>query len=78
VLIVRSPPEGTVYVSGVPLGETNERLELACGRQKFVRVGTRPGPGGLVNTTWLTPGQSVMIRCREAVEIAAMPRYPLQ
>jgi serine/threonine protein kinase len=78
VLIVRSPPEGTVYVSGVPLGETNERLELACGRQKFVRVGTRPGPGGLVNTTWLTPGQSVMIRCREAVEIAAMPRYPVQ
>lgn len=74
-LIVRSPPEGTVYVSGVPLGETNERLDLGCGRQKFVRVGTRPGPRGLVDTTWLSPGQSVLIRCGELVEVAATPRY---
>ncbi len=75
VLIVRSPPEGTVYVWGVPVGETNERLEVACGHQKFVRVGTRPGSRGLMDTSWLAPGQSVLIRCGEVVEVPAKPRY---
>lgn len=72
---VHGPPEGTVYVSGVPLGETGEWIEIACNRHHFVRVGTKPGPLGLRGTAWLAAGQSVMIRCGKGVEVTATPRY---
>ena len=74
-LLVKAPPEGTVYVSGVPLGETGEWLQLTCNRHHFIRIGTKPGPLGLRGTSWLVPGQSVMIRCGEAMEVSGTPRY---
>jgi serine/threonine-protein kinase len=74
-LIVKAPPEGTVYVSGVPLGETGEWIQIGCNRHHFVRVGTKPGPQGLRGTAWLAPGQSVMIRCGTGTEVNGTPRY---
>ena len=75
-VMMTGPPEGTVYVSGVPLGETGEWIQIACNKHHFVRVGTKPGPQGLRGTAWLAPGQSVLIRCGIGVSVAAMPRYP--
>ncbi len=74
-LLVKAPPEGTVYVSGVPLGETGEWIQIGCNRHHFVRVGTKPGPQGLRGTSWLAPGQSVMIRCGTGTEVSGTPRY---
>jgi hypothetical protein len=74
-LLVKAPPEGTVYVSGVPLAETGEWIQIGCNRHHFVRVGTKPGPQGLRGTSWLAPGQSVMIRCGTGTEVNGTPRY---
>ncbi|PIE05775.1 MAG: hypothetical protein CSA75_03005 [Sorangium cellulosum] len=74
-LFVHGPPEGTVYVTGVPLAETGEWIQIGCNRHYFVRVGSKPGPRGIHGTVWLAAGQSVMIRCMRGVEVAATPRY---
>jgi serine/threonine-protein kinase len=77
-VLVKGPPDGTVYVSGVPLGETGEWIQISCNRHHFVRVGTKPGPQGLRGTSWLSQGQSVLIRCAVGVEVSATPRYPVR
>ena len=74
-VMVKAPPKGTVYISGVPLGETGEWVQISCNKHHFVRVGTKPGPRGLAGTAWLAPGQSVMIRCGVGVTVPATPRY---
>ena len=76
-LLMIAPPKGTVYVSGVPMGETGEWITVSCNRHHFIRIGTRPGPRGLAGTSWLAPGQSVLVRCGIPTEAVGTPRYPV-
>ena len=62
VLIVHAPPEGVVYLMGRPIGRTGQPIVTDCG-QKFIRVGTTMGSGGLADVRWLAEGTSVTLRC---------------
>jgi serine/threonine protein kinase len=76
-LYMHAPPEGTVYVSGVPTGETDEWVRVVCGKSHFIRVGTKPGRRGLAAVSWLAPGQSLLVRCGAPMQATATPRYPV-
>jgi len=67
------PGPGTVYVSGKKFGPTNERLQVTCGKNWFIRVAsTTEGP----YPEWLSPGESVLVPCQEAVTVQQAPGRP--
>lgn len=63
-LRVTSARDATVYVTGVAVGPSNQRVEARCGRA-FVRLGepTRNG------TRWLGEGRSVIVKCEALTEV---------
>jgi hypothetical protein len=62
-ILVEGPPHGTVYVNGVPTGETGKRsLTRGCG-MRFVRIGTPPVDGSLHGVRWLSKGQTAQLPC---------------
>ncbi|MCU0693617.1 MAG: hypothetical protein MUF54_19680 [Polyangiaceae bacterium] len=71
-LTFRGPPEGTVFVNGVPVGKTGQPHDVPCG-WRFVRVGTEPVRGDVRTVRWLSEGQSVMLPCEEAILRDATP-----
>ncbi|MBI5534241.1 MAG: protein kinase [Deltaproteobacteria bacterium] len=76
-ILVKSPPEGVVYVNGIMRGETDKVLTAPCGR-RFLRVGTKIGPMGLKAVSWLSDGQSAVIPCRKTMQIDATPANPIR
>ncbi len=71
-LIVKSPPQGAVYINGVHYGPTDSVIESPCGR-RFIRVGTPPGPRGSSETVWAASGHSIVINCGVTTETQASP-----
>lgn len=71
-LLVKGPPDGFVFVTGKSIGPTGERILTDCG-QRFIRVGTRPGPDGLAGVRWLAEGQSVGLPCGRTTVVPAEP-----
>ena len=71
LLYVSSPIAGAdVFVHGRHAGPLGEWLQVACGT-KYVRLGTKPPM-----TTWLEPGSSVTIACRDRTKKEIQPRPP--
>ena len=70
-VLVEGPPNGTVYVNGVPTGETGKRLlTRGCG-MRFVRIGTPPVHGSLHGVRWLTKGQTAHLPCGRMITLRA-------
>jgi hypothetical protein len=63
-LEVTSARKATVYVTGVAVGPSNQRVEARCGRA-FVRLG-EPTTNG---TRWLGEGRTVAVRCDALTEV---------
>lgn len=74
LVIVEGPPDGIVFVNGVPAGPTGERLVTrGCGL-RFVRVGTDPGTGNGSRFRWLNKGQTARLPCGGFSVIRAVTR----
>jgi hypothetical protein len=64
-LIVESAKLASVYVGGVFMGVTGQKIEMECGA-KYVRLGTPPPEGSSKPTSlvWSSEGKSVGVACR--------------
>jgi serine/threonine protein kinase len=71
-LVVHGPPDGTVFVQGVPVGRTGQALDVPCG-QRYVRVGTDPIHGAMLTVRWLSNGFTMNLPCGGAVERTLQP-----
>jgi hypothetical protein len=65
-LIVRSPVEAEVFVQGIHLGSTNQKLLTRC-RQRNVRLRDS------ATARWITKGQTVRIACRATTKVVVHP-----
>jgi len=72
-LVVASPVSANVYVNGVLVGTTNERVPVPCG-WKNVRLAEQAMPAaGQSFPLWLTEGKPVMIACTGVTTTAITP-----
>ena len=67
LLAVRSSAAVDVYATGFKIGPTNKKNTVACGL-KFVKLGKSEPP------LWLTPGQTVDVKCRALTVIELEPK----
>ncbi len=71
-LVVHGPPDGTVFVQGVPAGRTGQALDVPCG-QRYVRIGTDPIRGAMLTVRWLSNGFTMNLPCGGTVERTLQP-----
>ncbi|HMR09754.1 MAG TPA: hypothetical protein PKA88_28450, partial [Polyangiaceae bacterium] len=66
-LIVESSADADVFATGFKVGRTNSKNQSSCGL-KFVRLGEGEPP------SWLTPGQTVDVKCRAITRVKLEPK----
>jgi CheY-like chemotaxis protein len=66
VLVIRSRVEADVYLSGLKIGPTNRRNVWQCG-MKWLKLGQGDAPH------WLTPGQTIDVKCKTTTTIELEP-----
>jgi len=73
LLLVEGPPEGTVYVNGVPVGPVGEpSLARGCGL-RFVRVGMQARGASLRGVRWLSEGHIMRLPCEGRATLRVRP-----
>jgi hypothetical protein len=69
-LEIDSAKPASVYVGGVFVGVTGQKIPMDCGVPKYVRLGTPPPEGASKPTSlaWLSEGKSVSVACRSVTK----------
>lgn len=69
-LIVTSAKPAGVFLTGVFVGLTGEKLEVECGA-KFLRLGVAPADGAArpAEVTWISEGKSAAVGCMKTTNI---------
>lgn len=67
-LYVASSASADVWVQGIKIGRTNEKLKLACTKGlRFTRLGQEPGPA------WISDATSIPIPCGSVTQLRLDP-----
>ncbi|MEZ4231004.1 MAG: hypothetical protein R3B89_17650 [Polyangiaceae bacterium] len=67
-LYVRSSAKADVWVHGIKIGPTNEKLKLPCTKGlRFTRLGKDPGPA------WISKAVSIKIPCGSVTQLELEP-----
>lgn len=69
-LIVTSAKPAGVFLTGVFVGRTGEKIEVECGA-KFLRLGVAPADGAArpAEVTWISEGKSAAVGCMKTTNI---------